>query len=235
MKNSRNYRLYGIAGIVLAAMMILTFILDFTIIATSGAPEIDLNNVGPDLVRAGDNLIWHIESLLYLFQIVPFSGFALGIYWTLKSDQDGGLPALGLLTTGLFWVFHTLHNAAIVTTIYSLAPDYVPGTLQGQLIEAIAHGLLATGNTFFRPGGGVGTLLLVVGMIAMGQVILRTSHFPRWTGYAAMATALFSLVAYLQYVAESFFYLALVSWIIYIVWITVVSLRLTRYHTPVTS
>ncbi len=233
MKSAKDFRLYGYAGIVLALMMIVAFALDFAIMGTTdGPPGFDLQDIGPDLVRAGDSLIWRIESLLYVLQIVPFAVFALGVYWALESERDGGLPALGLVATGVAWLFSTLHNVAIVTTVFWLIPDYVPGTQEGQLIEVTARGLMAAGNTLFTPGGGVATLLLVIGLAAIGVVTLRMDRLPRWTGYAAIVAAILSLLAYLQYLSEGFFVLALVGWVVYIVWTMAVSLRLTRHQIP---
>jgi len=229
MKTTNKLRLPGIAGIVLALMMVVAFGLDFAIIATTGGdPAFNLANIGPDLLRAQSSVIWPVETWVYALMIVPFSVFALGVYWVLRTENDKGLPAIGVVTTLIFWMFSTLHNAAILTVLQVFVPSYAAGHPAATSIEVSARGLLNFGNTLFTPGGGVGTLLLVIGMAVIGRATLTGGQLPRGTGNLAIACAAFSLLGYLQYVSSALFFLGLIGWVFYIIWITWVAIRLLR-------
>ena len=92
MNTTDKLRLPGLAGLTLLAMLVISFIMDFAIISTTGGkPNIDVVNVGPDLLRAQGSLIWPVETWLYLLMIVPFAVFAFGVYWALRSESDEGL------------------------------------------------------------------------------------------------------------------------------------------------
>jgi len=214
---------------VLALMLILAFALDFAIISTTGGdPNFRLDRIESDLVRAQGSSVWIVEAWLYALLIVPFSVFALGVYRVLR-PHDADLALVGLAATMLFWIFSTAHNAAIVTVLQVLVPRYAPGTPQSAGIEAAARVILGFGNTLFSPGGGVGTLLFVVGMAAIGQATFRSLGLARWTGYLAFAAAVFSALGYLQYLAEPLFFLGIIGFALYIIWVAGVALRLTRF------
>ena len=71
-------RIAGAAGLVLAAMLVVAFVLDFVITGTTGGPPtIALSSLTADLTRARDSVIWPIETWLYSLQIVPFAIFIL--------------------------------------------------------------------------------------------------------------------------------------------------------------
>ena len=229
MHTANKLRLPGIAGIIFALMLVVAFGLDFALIATTGGePTFNLANIGPDLLRAQKSAIWPVETWIYALMIVPFSVFALGVYLVLRAESDKGFPALGVVTTLVFWIFSTLHNAAILTVLQVLIPSYAAGSPAAPSIEVMARGLLGFGNTLFTPGGGVGTLLLVIGMAVTGRATLAGGQLPRWTGYVAMACAGFSLLGYLQYLSRGLLVLGLIGFVLYILWVIGVAIRLLR-------
>src|SRR5712691_144651 len=124
-------------------MMIVAFVLDFTIIGTTGGdPMIALTKLPEDLARARASAIWPIEAWLYTLQIVPFAIFVLGVRASLRSAGQEALADVFALSGVVFMSLHTLHNLGIVTTVQVLAAGYVPGSAEGAAIEAVARGLL---------------------------------------------------------------------------------------------
>jgi hypothetical protein len=234
MDKSDGQLLPALAGLTLAAMLIIAFALDFAIIGmTGGQPGFDLQNIGDDLLRAQGSGIWRVEAWLYLLMVVPFVVFAFGVYHDIHAQSDAGLPALGLSALTLFWIFSTIHNAAIVTVLQVLVPGYRSGAADGPGLEAAARALLGLGDTIFVPGGGVGSLFLVIGIASLGQSTLRSRRLPRWTGFVALACALLSLLGYLQYLARPFFFVGLLGFVLYIIWQTAVSLSLLRQRAAI--
>jgi len=228
MSDTVGYRLAGLAGVVLAVVLTLAFALDFVIIGTTGGPPVfRLDRIGSDLVRAKGSAVWIIEAWFYALLIVPFSVFAVGVYRLLR-QREAQLALAGLIGTTLFWIFSTAHNAAIITVLQELVPRYDSGSPTGAGLEAAAQALLGFGNTLFYPGGGVGTLLFVVGIAATGWATLRSGGFPRWTGYVAYGSAVFSALGYLQYLADPLLALGLIGHVFYIVWIAATALYLVR-------
>lgn len=229
MRTGDELRRAGIAGVVLALVLVAAFALDFVIIGTTGGdPAFNLQHIGPDLVRASGSTVWRVEAWLYVLAIVPFAVFIVGLTRALRSDRDEGLPGVAQVTTLLSFIFSTVHNAAIVSVLQFLVPPYTPGSPEGAAIETTATALLGFGNTTFWPGGGVGGLLLVIGMWAIGKATLAGGQFPRWTAYTAYGAALLSLLGYLQYLVRGLLLLALLGWVLLIVWIVAVSTRLLR-------
>lgn len=229
-------RLPALAGLMLALMLIIAFVLDFVIIGTtSGEPVLSLENIGADLLRAQASRIWPVEAWLYVLMIVPFTVFVVGLYRALSAQGEAGLPLIGVTALMVFWVFSTVHNAAIVTVLQTLAPRYVAAAASGPGLEAAARALLGFGNTFFIPGGGVGTLLQVIGMASLGQATVQTARLPRWTGRVALACALLSLLGYLQYLVKPLLVIGLVGHLLYMLWQAAVSFQLLRQPAPAAS
>ena len=226
---SDTRRLAGVAGVVLAAMMIIAFALDFAIIATTGGPPmIYPESLSADLVRARDSAIWPIETWLYALQIIPFAVFIVGVRATLRAGREGGIADLATLAAVLFMALHTLHNLAILTVVQGLAPAYVPGAANASSIEAVSRGFLGLAYAAFLPGGGVGSALLVAALIGFAVAQRRTRALAGASSRLATASAALVAVAYAQYVVPPAFFLALVGWLAYMAWTAVVSVGLLR-------
>lgn len=227
MLDARMIRISTLSGVVLATMMVIAFALDMSIIqTTSGPPVLSADNIGSELLRARGSAIWLVEGWLYTLMIVPGFVFALAIYWVLRND-DNGLAGIGLFASALFWVFHTLHNVAMLTVLQVLLPRYASETSEGTAIEVQARALLGLANILFGFGGSVGGFFLAGFLIAYGLVMLKSS-LPRWMGYLAVGAGLGVLLSYLQFVSAAFMFIGLLGWILNIVWVvstTVVLLR----------
>jgi hypothetical protein len=222
-------RLSGLAGATLAAMAIAAFVLDFAIIATTGGPpQIYLDSLSADLVRARASAIWPIETWLYALQLVPFAIFVPGLRATLRAAGEATLADVTVLALMLFMALHTLHNLIILTVVQVIVPSYVPGGADAAATEAVARGLLGLAYAAFLPGGGVGGALLIAGLIGFASVQGRARSFPAWSGRLAAAGALLMTVAYAQYVVAPTFFLALLGYVAYLAWIVVVSVSLLR-------
>jgi hypothetical protein len=210
-------------------MMIVAFVLDFTIIGTTGGdPMIALTKLPEDLARARASAIWPIEAWLYTLQIVPFAIFVLGVRASLRSAGQEALADVFALSGVVFMSLHTLHNLGIVTTVQVLAAGYVPGSAEGAAIEAVARGLLGLSYAAFVPGGGVGTAFLAMALAAFAAAQRESRALPRWSGRLATASAALLVVGYAQYVVPPAFFVALFGYVMYIAWTIVVTVGLAR-------
>jgi len=221
-------RISGVSGVVLAIMMIIAFALDMAIIqTTAGPPLLNADNIGSELLRAKGSTIWLVEGGLYSLMIVPAFVFMLAVYWALR-DDDNGLAGIGLFASALFWIFHTLHNVAMLTVIQVLVPRYTAGTSEATTVEVLATTLLGFANILFGFGGSVGGLFLVAFLAAFGLVTLKSSILPQWTGYVALAGGLTVLLSYLQFISGAFLFVGLLGWVLTIVWVVGTTLTLLR-------
>jgi hypothetical protein len=219
--------LIGVSGTVLAIMMVLGFVLDMMIIlTTSGPPLLSTDNIGTELLRAKGSSIWLLEGWIYTLMIVPGFIFVLAVYWSLLGD-DHALAGIGLFASALFWIFHTLHNVAMLTVLQVFVPAYAGGTSEGTSIEVMAVGLLGFANLLFGFGGSVGGFFLVCSLVAFGLVTLK-SRLPRWIGYVAVAGGLAVLLSYLQAISGAFVLVGLLGWILNIVWVASTTIALLR-------
>ena len=229
MSKSSELRYGGISGIILALMLIAAFALDFAISATTqGPPILRPENIGADLLRAKGFTLWIVEAWLYTLMVIPVPLFMVMVYRALREKNDGAVPAVGLFASALFWIFHTLHNVAFLTILQVLVPRYTGGA-EGTAIEVVAIALLGFANVTFGFGTSVGALFLVGYLGVLGMVTLQGGGLPRWTGYVALAAALLSLLAYLQFLSEAFgLVFGLPSWVLHIVWVIGATLGLLR-------
>ena len=224
---SGSRRVTAIAGIALAAMLVVAFALDFAIIATTGGPpQIFLASLSADLVRARDSAVWPIEAWLYVLQVVPFAIFILGVRAALRDAKQEAVADVATLAAVLFMALHTLHNLAILTVVNVLAPAYVPGAGDAMAIESVARGFLGLAYAAFLPGGGVGGLLFIAAMGGFAIAQRRSRVFPAWSGRLATTSAVLFAIAYAQYVIAPAFFISLVGFVTYIAWTTVVSVGL---------
>ncbi len=222
-------RLAGIAGVVLAAMMIVAFVLDFVIIATTGGPPmIYLESLSADLARARDSAIWPLETWLYTLQVVPFAIFIIGVRSALRAAKEEGIADMATLAAVFFMALHTLHNLLILTVVQVLAPAYVNGTAAASSIETVARAFLGLAYAAFLPGGGIGSALLVAAVLGFAIAQRRTHALAAPSGRLAAASAVLMTVAYAQYVVPPTFFVALVGYLAYVAWTAVVSAGLLR-------
>jgi len=220
----------GLAGLILAAMLSVAIVLDFAIIATTGGPPlIGLATLPADLERVRASAIWPLEGWLYVLQIVPFSIFVTGLWSSFRGSRDEDLARVAVVTGLLFMVFHTLHNLAIVTVVQVMAAAYSPSATNAGAIEAASRAILGLSYAAFLPGGGVGSLLLVLSAASFAVVEGRTRALAsRWVAPLAWATAAFVAAGYLQYVVAPAFVLALIGFFAFVGWITTASLGMLR-------
>lgn len=222
-------RLAGTAGLVLAAMMIVAFVLDLALIATTGGPPlIGLASLSTDLGRARDSAIWPVETWLYTLQVVPFAIFILGVRAALRGAKEEAMADVVTLAAVLFEALHTLHNLTILAVVNVLAPAYVPGTAEATATEVVARGLLGLSYATFLPGGGVGSALLVAALAGFAVAQRRTRALAPWSGRLAAAGAVLVAIAYAQYIVPPAFFIALFGYVAYMAWTVVVSLGLLR-------
>jgi len=224
-----RHRLPVWGGLILSAMMIAGFVLDIGIFSSTGAePVIRLEQLGTDLLRVQGSAVWPIEGWTYTLMILPAFVFVLGVYWFLRDGADEGLPIIGATAAVLFWVFHTMHNVAILTVVTGLAPSYVLGAPDAAEIETVSRGFIVFSEVLFLPGGGVGSLFWAVASLALGKAILETKQLPRWLGYTSIGVALLALLGLLQYAYEPFVVFGLIGWVLFIIWTAGVSVMLLR-------
>jgi hypothetical protein len=238
MDSSRAIRIGGIAGLVLAPMMIVAFGLDLAIIMTSGGPPLlDPNNIGPELSRAQGVGIWPVELWLYTLMIIPGSLLAIAAYRVLRTEQDDSLAAAGLLATVLFWIFHTLHNVLMLAIFQAVVPNYTGGSANTVAMETVASTVLRIAYAIFNFGTSVGALFLVGSLAALGLATLRSAGLPRWTGYVALASSFAILGSYLQFLSGSFsnpfVVFGVLGWLLYMTWVIGTTLTLLRSRSQV--
>ena len=222
-------RIAGAAGLVLAAMLVVAFVLDFVITGTTGGPPtIALSSLTADLTRARDSVIWPIETWLYSLQIVPFAIFILGVRSAFRGSQSEWLANASMVAAMLFMALHTLHNLAILTVVQVMAPTYVPGATDAPAIEAVSRGLLGLAYAAFVPGGGVGGMFFVLTCAGFAIAQRRTRALPPWTGPLAATSAVLTAIAFAQYIVPPVFVVALVGWLAFIAWVVIASVDLFR-------
>ena len=229
MTRSRFIRIGGMAGLVLALMMIVAFALDMAIIITTGRPPLlDPQKISLDLVRAQGVPFWPLETWLYTLMIIPGSVLAIATYRVLHSEHEDSMIAFGLLATILFWIFHTMHNVLILAVFQALVPHYSGGSLGATTMEVVAAMIMTIASVTFDFGSGVGSLFLAGSLGASGLATLRTAEFPRWTGYVALAASLAMLGAYLKFMFQGIFFLGLLGWVLFIIWVIGAALAILR-------
>lgn len=218
-------KLAGIAGLVLGGMLALAFVLDFTIIATTGGPPmVQLSSLQADMVRLRGNALWSFDTWIYALSIVPASVFVVGAWSALRATGQGALAGVAAIAFVLFQLTHMLHNLALLAVIQLLASSsYVPGSGDAAALEAVTRGLLGFAYATFDMGLGVGTAFFVVGMLAFAAAQRRTRSRV-WT--LALASALLVAVGALQGVFFPTLFVALVGWVCGIAWTIATSLRL---------
>lgn len=229
-----NYRpnklqLPGMAGLLFVLLNTVALLLDFVVSSTTGGDTFfNLANIGPDLLGIQGSTAWSVGAILRVVQIVPLVLFVPGLYWVFRGENDRGFAAHGALGVFLYWLFATFQNAATVAVVELLAPAYTAGSQAAQSIEVAATALLGFGAVFFHPGGGLATLFLVVGIALLGYLTMRTNRLPRWTGYVALGSALFSLLGYLQYLMPAFFVAGVLGLGLFVIWTIGVSFSFIR-------
>jgi hypothetical protein len=229
MAGSRALRLGSLAGFVLFPMMIVGFGLDMSIIVTSGGPPLlAAENISSDLLRAQGVAFWPVELWLYTLMIIPGSVLAISAYRALRSDHDDGYAAAGLLSITLFWIFHTIHNVLMLAIFQAVVPRYASGSPDAATMEIVTVTVLKIALAMFNFGTSVGALCLAGSLAAFGLATLKSAGFPRWTGYVSLASSLAVLGSYLQFLANAFFFLGLVGWILFIVWVIGATFALRR-------
>ncbi|HEY6958304.1 MAG TPA: hypothetical protein VI814_05740 [Candidatus Limnocylindria bacterium] len=222
-------RVAGIAGVVLAIMMAVAFVLDFVLIATTGGPpQIYPETISVDLVRVRASAIWPLETWLYSLQVIPFTLFILGVRNALRAAGREAAADTTTLAGLLFIAAHTLHNLAILTVVQYIAPVYAPDAPNAAALEAATRALIGLASATFLPGGGVGSALLVISLVAFAMGARGTGVFPAWSTRFAWAGAVLLAVAYLQYVIAPAFFIALFGYLAFIGWVAVLSASFMR-------
>lgn len=222
-------RVAGAAGLVLAAMLVVAFALDFVIMGTTGGPPmIGLASLAADLTRARESVIWPIETWIYSLQIVPFAIFILGVRSAYVGSGSEWLANAATVAAVLFMALQTLHNLTILTVVQVMAPAYVSGATDAPAIEAVSRALLGFAYAAFVPGGGVGGVLFVLAFAGFAIAQRRTRVLPPWTGPLAAASAVLTATAFGQYVVPPVFALALVGFLAFIAWVVVASVSMFR-------
>jgi len=223
-----RYWIAAWAGIGLLGMMVAAFALDLGIVASTGAePVLRSDQVGPDLLRASGSPLWPLEGWVYTLMVAPACVFTAGLYLYFRDEVADELALSGLVAAFMFWVVHTMHNAVLLAVL-ALAPTYAAAGANASVIEGVARGLIAFSDVLFRPGGGVGTLLLAVAGLAFGKVMLDSGRLPRWVGLAAVGAALLGLLGLLQYVFPPFVAFGLIGWVLFIAWVGGASVAMLR-------
>lgn len=237
MNRTNKLWLPGMAGLAFVILNTAALVLDFVIQGTTGEdPFIGLTNMGAELLQVQGSSVWLVGAILRVVQIVPIALFVPGLYWIFRSEDDGGDAVHGLVGVFLFWMCSAFQNVATLAVVWLLAPAYSAGSQTAEAIEAAAIGLMAFGDVFFRPGGGLATLFLIVGLALLGRLTLRTDRLPRWTGYAALGAAAFSLLGLVQYVVPAFFAAGVPALALAVLWTLGVSLAFLRTETvPATA
>jgi len=206
------------AGMILAFLMVLGFVLDLMIIGTTGGdPQIRGESLGPDLVRVKGSGIWPLETWVYTLMALPGSIFLMGVYWAVRREDRDGLATIGVLVSLLTWALSTVHNLAILAVVQGLAPAYVPGAPDAPALEASARGWLAVADAL-NPLSGITAVFLMVGALALGLATLRAMHLPRWTGWVSLAVVPLLGLGMLQGFSRAFIAPALIGYILYIAW-----------------
>jgi hypothetical protein len=158
MAGSKTIAVGVTSGVVLSVMMVSAFLLDMLIVqSTSGPPMLTTDNMGSELLRARGSTVWLVEGWLYTLRVIPGYLFVLNVYGALR-DGDSDMAGAGLVGSLLFWIFHTLHNVALLTVLQVLVPQYASGTSQETSIEVLATGLLGFANLLFGFGTSIGGL-----------------------------------------------------------------------------
>lgn len=222
-------RVAGIAGVVLAIMMAVAFVLDFAIIATTGGPpQIYPETLSADLVRVRGSAIWPLEAWLYSLQVVPFALFIIGVRNALRAaGRDAAADATSLAGI-LFIAAHTLHNLAVLTVVQYIAPVYAPAAPNAAALETVTRALVGLAYATFLPGGGVGSALLVISLVSFATGARGSQAFPAWSSRFAWAGAVLVAAAYLQYVIAPAFFIALFGYLAFIGWIAVLGVSFMR-------
>lgn len=222
----------GIAGLMLAGMLLLGFALDLTIIATTGGPPlVQLASLHADIARLRGNAIWPVDTWVYALSIVPFAIFVVGIRSALHSAGQARLADVGALGAILFQLVHTIHNLALLGTIGLLAQNYVSGSPEAAAAETVSRGLLGFAYAAFEPGIGVGTPLLVISMLAFAAAQRCTSA--SWSSRLALISAALLALGSLQLFVPAAVAIALIGWIFGIAWTIVTSVgMLTKRGHP---
>lgn len=219
----------GVAGLTFVLLNTAALVLDFVIVGTTGGqPFFDLANAGGELARIQGSTAWLVGAALRVAQFVPIALFVPGLYWVFRGESDRGAAAHGALAVFLFWLFSTVQNGATLAVVAFLAPAYTAGSQGAAAIEAAAVALMSLGEVFFTMGGGLATLFMVAGMVFLGRLTLRSGRLPRWTGYAALASAAFSLVALFHYLVPALFPAALLGFLLFVLWTIGVSVGFLR-------
>ena len=222
-------RVAGIAGVVLAIMMAVAFVLDFAIIATTGGPpQIYPETLSADLVRVRGSAIWPLEAWLYSLQVVPFALFILGVRSALRAAGREAAADTTTLGALLVMAAHTLHNLAILAIVQYVAPVYAPDATNAVALEATTRALVGLAYATFVPGGGVGSALLVISLVAFTTGARGSASFPSWSTRFAWAGAVLVAIAYVQYVIAPAFFIALFGYLAFIGWIAVLGVSFMR-------
>lgn len=216
-------------GSALVLMLVTAFALDLTIWNTTGGPPaIDSNNLSADLLRAKNSSLWLIEGWFYLLMVIPGLTFTVGAKNVLKHPDHEVLLAIAKNSMILFWIFHTLHNAVILTVLYGAASYSPADTTHALNFESLANSLLLFSNLLFGFGTSIGALFLVVALGLFGYVTYLNKKFSNWTGWIAIGASMAILLSYLQSVSNVFFMFGLLGWILFILWVFFMTLRLAK-------
>lgn len=228
MLNSRLIRIAAVSGVLLSIMLIGAFALDMAIVQTTGGqPLLNPDSAGSELLRAKGSTVWLLEGWVYTLMIVPAFVFILAPYQVLRRD-DSSLAAIGLFAAALFWIFHTLHNAAMLAVLQILVPGYTAGTPQALSTELLATTLLGLANILFGFGTSVGAFFLIGFLFAFGFATLRSSRLPRWTGYVLLAAGIAISVSYLQFLSIAFTLIGVFGWVLSIIWVVATTITFLR-------
>lgn len=219
-------RLGAYGGLALVVTLVVAFILDMTLIATTGGPpQVYAATIGSDLSRAGASTIWPIELWVYVAAMVPFVVFLPGLAAALRVHSERLVEA-GTFAGAAFIVFHTIHNMAYLAVVGGLAPAYAAGSPSAAATEQTARGLVAFAETAFLPGGGIGGALQIVMLIAFG--IAQRHAGQRAAAWLAFASAGLATLGFARIAVPDAPVLPLVlgGWVAFVVWAGVSAVRL---------
>lgn len=216
-------RLFGLAGLCAVGVLAVGFALDMAIIVTTGGPpQIFASTIASDLSRAATSVVWRAELWTYILAVAPFAVFCLGL--AARGERSPRAALIGTAAGIAFIALHTLHNMSYAAVVNGLAPAYVAVGAQTAALEQVARGFVAFAEVAFLPGGGLGGVMQVAMLVAIG-----TAQRGATSRLAFVSAALLS-IGYLSIVAPTLPVLApaLLGWILFLMWTALTSRELLR-------
>jgi hypothetical protein len=178
--NAKGVRIAGILGVIACAIALAEFPLWFVV---GSVPQFWDTTAFSDFATR-NSTIYLTRTLMDMFifslLIVFFGGFR---------------HLVVIARASLEWIATTLFGLATVYTALTLVSDSLTGsialdTFGGKADPTVIRALNESTVLMF---GSVGLFLMATLLIAAGVLVLLTKVLPRWTGWLALATALWNL------------------------------------------